>query len=173
MRFIYFLISILLFSATGCDAIYRMLHKEGAEEKRIVGEIIPFESNPVIEEVQSLLKLYGYSVGSVDGHLGVRTRNMVERFQKDRGLPPSRFIDDATWEALHMFSGSGLVEDAKLNLFKVQEILKAQGFDVGPIDGMSGRKTENAVREFQKSRGLVSDGKIGFQTLKHLDAVSR
>ncbi|WP_274385061.1 TIGR02594 family protein [Oricola indica] len=50
----------------------------------------------------------------------------------------------------------------------VQRRLKQLGFDPGPIDGLRGRKTISAVKEFQLSRGLVVDGIVGPVTLAHL-----
>ena len=38
----------------GCDALYRVLDKEGAEEKELIGVVIPFETNLVVEEIQHL-----------------------------------------------------------------------------------------------------------------------
>jgi peptidoglycan hydrolase-like protein with peptidoglycan-binding domain len=164
-----FLSVIFLFlSVCGCDALYRLLDKEGAEEKDLVGEVVPFESNPTVEETQMLLSLYGYSPGKIDGVLGLRTRNAIEKFQKDNGLEPSRFIDKETWGKLSLFKEKGLVVDLKLNVRKVQELLKAAGFDPGKIDGKMGEKTKAAILDFQKAKGLKVDGKVGYKTMGQL-----
>jgi hypothetical protein len=42
----------------------------------------------------------------------------------------------------------------------VQSQLSALGFNPGPIDGKPGKKTENAIRAFQKQRGLAATGRI-------------
>jgi hypothetical protein len=55
---------------------------------------------------------------------------------------------------------------------QVQELLKRAGFDPGPIDGVFGSITEAAVRQFQTSRGLESDGKVGPMTMAALTASS-
>lgn len=47
---------------------------------------------------------------------------------------------------------------------RVQEALKQRGFDPGPVDGRFGDGTENAVRQFQTSKGLMADGIVGQQT---------
>ncbi|HQP09807.1 MAG TPA: peptidoglycan-binding protein [Candidatus Omnitrophota bacterium] len=166
---IFFFLGILsCLGLGGCDAIYRLLDEQGAEEKVLVGEVTPFENNPKVEEVQTLLNLYGYDVGVIDGILGLRTRNAIERFQKDNGLDPSRFADNATWEKLCVFKDNGLIVDQKLNNERVQALLKKAGFDPGPIDGKVGAKTKNAVMAFQKAKGLKVDGKVGYRTLSAL-----
>lgn len=153
---------------SGCDILYRALDKEGAEEKQLVGEIIPYEANPVIEEAQALLYLYGYNAGRVDGMLGLRTRNAIEKFQVDNGLKPSRSLDKATWERLNIFKENQLIVDQQLNILLVQKLLKAAGFDPGDMDGKMGAQTQAAVLNFQEAKGLKADGKVGYQTLNKL-----
>lgn len=46
----------------------------------------------------------------------------------------------------------------------VQRALKNAGFYAGPIDGEIGKKTKNAIQEFQKAKGLKPDGFIGTKT---------
>lgn len=157
-----------LFTAMGCDHVYRLLQKESAEEKEILGEVLSFEPNSRVEELQTLLKLYGYSPGAIDGKFGQTTRRAVEQFQKDNGLKPSRFVDRLTWERLNIFSASGLVENGEVNVAKVQTALQNAGFDPGEADGRMGKKTLGALKEFQKANGLAPDGKMGFKTLSKL-----
>jgi peptidoglycan hydrolase-like protein with peptidoglycan-binding domain len=40
----------------------------------------------------------------------------------------------------------------------LQDGLTALGFDAGGSDGVFGRRTRNALREYQKARGLPADG---------------
>ncbi len=44
---------------------------------------------------------------------------------------------------------------------RVQKRLVLLGFNPGPIDGIRGRMTIGALRNFQQSRGLVADGIVG------------
>ncbi len=164
----FFICTGLCFMLCGCDALYRLLDKEGAEEKELIGEVIPFEKNLIIEEVQNLLHLYGYNTGKVDGVLGFRTRNAIEKFQKSNGLEPSRFVDQATWKRLNIFKDNELVIKGQLNIRLVQVLLKEAGLDPGKIDGKLGARTEAAVLKFQEAQGLKVDGKIGYQTLSKL-----
>lgn len=47
---------------------------------------------------------------------------------------------------------------------RLQRKLTAQGFKPGPVDGDFGPKTDSAVRDFQRSKGLVVDGIVGPKT---------
>lgn len=47
---------------------------------------------------------------------------------------------------------------------KLQEQLKAAGYNIG-VDGVFGKETQNAVRQYQQSKGLVADGIAGNQTM--------
>ena len=46
----------------------------------------------------------------------------------------------------------------------IQQALKDQGFDPGPIDGVRGRKTIRAIKAFQTKHDLVPDGLVGPKT---------
>lgn len=46
----------------------------------------------------------------------------------------------------------------------LQENLNKLGYDCGTVDGDFGTKTDNAVRKFQKDKGLVVDGQVGNAT---------
>lgn len=162
---------LFCFFLTGCDLLYHLLHKEGAEEKELLGDIVPFQKNPAVEEVQALLSIYGYSPGKADGVIGLQTRNAVEEFQRDNGLKETRFVDRATWEKLTVFKENNLVVQNKLNVKLVQTALKEAGFDPGALDGKMGTRTKKAIIAFQNAVGLKADGKIGYKTLLKLSEV--
>ena len=44
------------------------------------------------------------------------------------------------------------------------------GYNVGAIDGVFGPSTENAVKQFQRDRGLVADGIVGHKTWEAFEA---
>lgn len=50
------------------------------------------------------------------------------------------------------------------NIVAIQHALARRGFDPGNIDGVWGRRTENAVRAFQLAQGLLVDGVVGPRT---------
>ena len=165
-RFACILFFLIIF--IGCDALYRTLDKEGADEKELVGKINLNEANATIKEIQVLLKIYGYDPGTIDGKWGLKTRNAVERFQRDLGLKETRKVDNETWLKLSEFKDKGFIEQGKLNISLIQEILKVAELYKGKIDGKSGKMTKKAIISFQKMYGLKPDGKIGYKTLSQL-----
>ena len=52
---------------------------------------------------------------------------------------------------------------------ELQNKLASLGYDVGPVDGIFGPRTERAVIEFQKNNGLKVDGIVGPQTYDMLE----
>jgi peptidoglycan hydrolase-like protein with peptidoglycan-binding domain len=53
---------------------------------------------------------------------------------------------------------------------RAQQALQAKGFDPGPIDGVIGPKTEDAIRNFQDRYGIKTSTKLDNQTLYALGA---
>jgi uncharacterized protein YmfQ (DUF2313 family) len=51
---------------------------------------------------------------------------------------------------------------------QAQEALKNQGHDPGPVDGVMGQKTQQALRDFQKSKNLEPTGRLDDQTASAL-----
>jgi len=164
----FFCCLIVLGMTAGCDNIYGLLQKEGAQEKELVGTIVPYESNEKVRQIQKLLKLYGYKIGNVDGALGVNTRQAISDFQEDRGLEVTHFADHATWEKLNTFAHYGLIVDGEINVYAVQMALQEAGFKPGKLDGKMGSRTAETIKRFQKAKGLKPDGKVGYRTLEAL-----
>ena len=49
-----------------------------------------------------------------------------------------------------------------------QASLKVRGYDPGPVDGLSGNRTRQAIETFQQEKGLNADGKIDSALKWHL-----
>ncbi|MFV9567746.1 peptidoglycan-binding domain-containing protein [Thermoanaerobacter mathranii] len=52
------------------------------------------------------------------------------------------------------------------DVLQLQMILQSLGYDPGPIDGIFGPRTKNAVMRFQRDNGLKVDGIVGPETMK-------
>ena len=98
----------------------------------------------------------------------------IKAFQQERGLTATglineitqRCLDEARWKlgdrVLALQPGSLMRGDDVSNL---QDRLIQLGFNCGKVDGIYGSATEASVKEFQKSVGVVVDGKCGPTTL--------
>jgi peptidoglycan hydrolase-like protein with peptidoglycan-binding domain len=53
---------------------------------------------------------------------------------------------------------------------RVQSHLAKQGYDPGPVDGLMGSRTVDAIREYQKAAGMPVDGKISDGLIASLEA---
>ncbi|RJO65728.1 MAG: peptidoglycan-binding protein [Candidatus Omnitrophota bacterium] len=52
---------------------------------------------------------------------------------------------------------------------QIQRALKSAGFYQGSVDGKIGPRTKEAIKEFQKARGLKADGVVGKRTSAELN----
>lgn len=106
----------------------------------------------------------------------------IQTFQQARGLTVTGEVDPVTLRALE--EAQWKLGDRSLYLqhppfisgddvATLQGRLTEMGFNCGRVDGGFGPKTEGAVREFQKSVGVVSDGKCGPATITALIRLTR
>ena len=69
------------------------------------------------------------------------------------------------------FAPSGLAASARVAALQVG--LRAHGFDPGPVDGVRGQLTTNALVAFQRARGIRATGNVGPVTRRALGARGR
>ncbi|TSA47232.1 MAG: N-acetylmuramoyl-L-alanine amidase [Actinomycetales bacterium] len=110
------------------------------------------------------------------------SEEQIRSFQQSRGLSITGFVDAVTARALE--EAKWKLGDRSLNLQStplmrgddvaaLQSRLTEMGFDCGRVDGIYGPRSESAVKEFQRSAGLVVDGKCGPETIIGLLRLSR
>ncbi|MEC4989031.1 MAG: peptidoglycan-binding domain-containing protein [Oscillatoria sp. PMC 1068.18] len=58
-----------------------------------------------------------------------------------------------------------------VDIRNVQENLKLKGFDPGLVDGLEGEHTQTAIKKFQSSRNLETNGFLNLETLEALDLI--
>lgn len=113
---------------------------------------------------------------SVNGIVDSQTRSALfstatARFYPNDLLPPppqpsgdfssGRYNEAAVPEVLRYGSSGEAVR-------RLQQQLRRKGYNPGPIDGVFGSQTENAVRQFQLANNLMPDGTVGPETLTAL-----
>ena len=98
----------------------------------------------------------------------------IKAFQQARGLTATGVINEITARVLEearfklgdrvlVFNLAALMRGDDVS--NLQDRLIQMGFNCGKVDGIYGANTEVAVKEFQKSVGILADGKCGPVTL--------
>jgi len=128
-----------------------------------------------IRELQGKLKAAGFVPGAIDGTIGRQTRSAVGEYAAARALPNA----DATRELLvrlkaeasatvtsapvssppvpQQFDKPTTDSTAPLTPDEIRDLqgrLEAAGFNPGAIDGVMGRQTRSAVREYAEAQGI-------------------
>lgn len=127
--------------------------------------LTPEESSLSISEITELLLRVGY-LTSVKDSYDEEVVAAVRALQQDRGLKVTGKCDYKTIEALK--EARWKLGDRVIKLTSpmmrgddvatLQNRLLQMGFDVGRADGIFGLKSERALKEFQKSVGVLGDG---------------
>ena len=108
--------------------------------------------------------------------------NAIKTFQQRRGLSVTGIVNSVTLRALDeaqwkLGDRSLYLQPSPLfrgdDVATLQGRLTEMGFDCGRVDGVFGAKTESAIREFQKSAGVIVDGKCGPATITALMRLTR
>lgn len=139
-----------------------------------------------VVELQNLLRARGFDPGPSDGVFGPNTAAKVRAFQASRRLTVDGVVGPNTWRALRQAStpppaspppppasNPTLRHGSRGAVVKrLQDLLRARGFNPGPSDGIFGNGTLAAVRRFQAARRLAVDGVVGPATWRALGQAS-
>lgn len=148
----------------------------------------PMKGDPVVEQVQGILKDLDFYSGTVDGISGPNTRKAIQAYQQKVGLNASGEIDALLLDQLgatpktaavpkpqprpdvapaavpvSLQTNSGQTDAAPAQgpdprIVKIQAGLKAFGNDDMQLDGVVGARTKAAIKEFQSLFGLPQTG---------------
>ena len=120
-----------------------------------------------VRKLQHALTQLGYEPGPIDGVFGSQTKAALMTFQRDKGLIVDGIVGPKTAAVLNR----ALVLPAYLRLGSrgpevevLQAFLQQAGYYPGPIDGVFGPVTREAVISFQRDHGLLPDGVAGPKT---------
>ena len=107
---------------------------------------------------------------AADGIFGPRTEEVVRAYQGFADLTVDGIVGPQTWSSLTGGQAVGSTVrrgDSGEFVKAAQNELDRHGHALA-IDGIFGPKTDGAVRQFQKSAGLVVDGIVGPHTWRAL-----
>lgn len=140
------------------------------------------DSGSAVAEVRSRLHRLGLLADGAGDCFDSDLDLAVRQFQQVRGIAADgivgqqtfRRLEEARWKlgdrVLSFLPGHLVVGDDVLAL---QERLTGLGFSPGRPDGIFGRLTDHAVREFQLNVGLPTDGTAGPETYRALARLTR
>jgi peptidoglycan hydrolase-like protein with peptidoglycan-binding domain len=134
------------------------------------------------KELQTLLKQRGFYGGEIDGIKGAQTSAAIIAAQKNYGLTTDGIAGEQTIAALQNDTRvtpptavtapvtAAPAPAGDQNIANLQNLLADRGFYNGPITGVAGPKTRDAIIAAQKAYRLTADGVAGPQTLAALEA---
>ncbi len=136
--------------------------------------------DPMVKRVQSALIEVGYFAGEADGVLSDETREAIELFELDRGLPatgePSVALLAAFTDSNVMTDEADITEEVTVasvsqpaaaprgpapainTVAEIQAALNRAGLGPLTVDGVMGPRTRTALDTFALANGLAAEG---------------
>ncbi|MEM7775822.1 MAG: peptidoglycan-binding protein [Pseudomonadota bacterium] len=121
----------------------------------------------LLRAVQRELNRVGYGEIKEDGQDTALSRAAIMAFEFDHGLPLTARASDGLLEALLLGRqrapgvGAGRATDEVRTVVRaVQTALTKLEFSVGRIDGRVGRRTQVAIKSFERKHGMPETGRI-------------
>ena len=140
------------------------------------------DSGPAITEIRDHLIRLELLTPGASNQFDEAMFQAVKKFQQQRGLSVDGIVGPETWRRLDeaVWSlGDRVLSYQVGNLIhgddvaQLQQRLTQLGFSPGNVDGIFGKRTEKAVKEFQKAIGAVDDGVVGIHTIQGLNRLNR
>ncbi|MHB8642338.1 MAG: peptidoglycan-binding protein [Gaiellaceae bacterium] len=131
----------------------------------------PSSANAQQAGIQVALRALGLYCGPIDGVAGPQTVAAVRAAQKRLHLPVTGLVDVRTRVALGplgtpLFGSRTLrLGDFGLDVAVLQFLLVKRGLYRGAVDGYLGRRTDGALRRYQRVVHVTADGVVGPRTL--------
>ncbi len=142
-----------------------------------------------VAQVQRRLNALGYQAGPVDGVMGRRTRTALKAWQADIGMDPTGEVtprvvarietartvpDTLETRVAPKPEPTRQAEMSQRELVRaIQRELDQAGYDPGPVDGVMGSRTREAIRAYQRAHAMPVTGEASPQLLAALGVPGR
>jgi peptidoglycan hydrolase-like protein with peptidoglycan-binding domain len=131
-------------------------------------------SEEQVRQLQEALNAEGFDPGPIDGIWGPMTESALRNYQEARGFDATGHPDEETIIALGIEPGA-IPADAERHagltpedVRDVQQALSDAAYHPGPVDGVWGPMTEDALRAYQEDKGLQATGQLDSETVEAL-----
>lgn len=136
---------------------------------------ISTQDTAAIQLAQVYLNNLGYDAGPIDGVAGSQTQTAIQAYEADLGR---RADGTLTYDDLSVLSSRygaaganpGLADDPTTTVLFTQAHLSYFGYRPGPLNGISGQATRDAIVHFQHDKGIEADGQVDAALLAILRA---
>jgi hypothetical protein len=132
------------------------------------------EREVLAAEVGRELRAIGLYQNDADDRDGARLRQAIEAYQRAHdlevtGQPTARLLDHIRFIAEIGDTATVGVDD--VDILTVQEGLARLGYSPGPLDGVLGAQTRDAIRRFEQDRNLTQTGAITEELVREVTRV--
>ena len=133
-----------------------------------------------VVKVQKMLTDLCFDVGPIDGKWGAKTEKAAEKFLFNYSAQFGKnelnalknhhmlFVDEAQCAGAEEQE----IQIADKNVCKIQELLSQQGYNVGLVDGVVGKKTTDSLTHFYAAQNKKFDGNLSKSVIRDLEKVS-
>lgn len=151
-----------------------------SKERQVGRPPEPVTRADVVHAVQRELKTRGYEPGPADGVAGILTRAAVMAYEYDNGRqisgdPSNEFLEflllGSTGNRSRAMATRQNLPEAKNIVVSVQKKLAEHGYAPGRIDGVLGKATRRAIKDFERDRGLAVKGRISGKLIEEMNKV--
>jgi hypothetical protein len=149
------------------------------EERAISGAGIGAATGAIVGAATSLAVAPAAVIGAVGGGLvGAMTRedqiNMGEPVWKKGAAQGSRQPAPVAGATAGPLAGTTAAAGPdSVDVANVQSRLHYLGYNPGPVDGIYGKRTENAIRAYQRDHGLDVNGRVSAALVAHMESTPR